>query len=255
MEHRWQIPPGLLHRGRYTSEPKPLFPGLLHFVQLNFYPSDQGCVGHMCLETKQGYHIDCNCTCLTIMDGELIGEKVLLNQHEQAIRLTSAQVASYKTLEIVMRFPSDGIRVLPSALNMIALLYQRLIDDPQINQVPNLVNEKLRSELEEAKQKLCTYEDASALPRRLSGLLTEIERRDELDADCLHDLATQMKAARRAIKKRLAQGRLCPICLSREKSMLLLPCRHVPCCQECRAQLRSCPQCRSAIEESHRIYQ
>ena len=49
---------------------------------------------------------------------------------------------------------------------------------------------------------------------------------------------------------------LCVICSDAPKTILLLPCRHVALCGPCNAMdtVTECPLCRTAIEESMRVF-
>ena len=39
----------------------------------------------------------------------------------------------------------------------------------------------------------------------------------------------------------------CRICMEGDITMVLLPCRHLLCCERCAEQLKKCPWCRSTI--------
>lgn len=49
------------------------------------------------------------------------------------------------------------------------------------------------------------------------------------------------------------EQRMCVVCQDKEKSVVLLPCRHMCVCAACseHAQLKNCPLCREAI--AHKI--
>ena len=53
---------------------------------------------------------------------------------------------------------------------------------------------------------------------------------------------------------------MCSVCLEREKTVLLLPCRHLCLCSGCSAELEAspehgnCPMCRKYIEKHVEIY-
>jgi hypothetical protein len=53
-----------------------------------------------------------------------------------------------------------------------------------------------------------------------------------------------------------SQQNLCVICLDNEKSVLLMPCRHLCVCEECanRANLARCPVCRDRIEQTIKVF-
>jgi hypothetical protein len=52
------------------------------------------------------------------------------------------------------------------------------------------------------------------------------------------------------------EQRMCVICQEREKSVVLLPCRHMCLCAECALHdhLQQCPLCRRRIEDRISVY-
>ena len=46
----------------------------------------------------------------------------------------------------------------------------------------------------------------------------------------------------------------CEICLSFEKTIVFMPCRHIYCCEICSVSLNKCPMCRGAIIEKIKNY-
>ena len=46
----------------------------------------------------------------------------------------------------------------------------------------------------------------------------------------------------------------CVICLEKNKCFLFLPCKHVPCCEECSELVTDCPICRNKIESKLKIF-
>ena len=46
----------------------------------------------------------------------------------------------------------------------------------------------------------------------------------------------------------------CEICLSFEKSIVFIPCKHIYCCEICSVMLNKCPMCRADIIEKIKIY-
>ena len=46
----------------------------------------------------------------------------------------------------------------------------------------------------------------------------------------------------------------CVICLENYKCMLLMPCKHVCCCEQCSKDINQCPLCRKNIESKTKIY-
>ena len=46
----------------------------------------------------------------------------------------------------------------------------------------------------------------------------------------------------------------CVICLEKDKCMLLMPCKHVCCCEQCVENINQCPLCRNNIQSKMKIY-
>ena len=46
----------------------------------------------------------------------------------------------------------------------------------------------------------------------------------------------------------------CKICMDRPIEVLLLPCKHLVCCQVCGALSSTCPVCRGPVRENIRVY-
>ena len=54
--------------------------------------------------------------------------------------------------------------------------------------------------------------------------------------------------------ERLKSERLCVVCLTKDKNVLLLPCAHLTTCLECSFNMQNCPLCRSKIQATVRTY-
>ena len=46
----------------------------------------------------------------------------------------------------------------------------------------------------------------------------------------------------------------CETCLTFDKTILFLPCKHIFCCETCSVKLNNCPICRTEITEKIKIY-
>lgn len=46
----------------------------------------------------------------------------------------------------------------------------------------------------------------------------------------------------------------CCICMSKPKSVLLLPCRHLCACEDCSDALQDCPICRVPVAQNIKVY-
>jgi len=70
----------------------------------------------------------------------------------------------------------------------------------------------------------------------------------------------KIMAAKEILKKKLDdeehENRMCVICQEEQKSVLLMPCRHLCCCKACsrRQELKSCPLCRKEITQKIDVY-
>lgn len=57
-----------------------------------------------------------------------------------------------------------------------------------------------------------------------------------------------------ALNKTSDEQKLCVVCIDAEKSVLLLPCRHVCVCKLCSRQIDSCPVCRAQIQDKINVF-
>ena len=46
----------------------------------------------------------------------------------------------------------------------------------------------------------------------------------------------------------------CATCLTFDKSILFLPCKHIYCCEKCSEKLDNCPICRTEVSEKIKVY-
>jgi len=56
------------------------------------------------------------------------------------------------------------------------------------------------------------------------------------------------------IDKNIVETNLCKICLVEKFNTVIVPCMHVVACVKCSFSLKSCPICRSTIQEIQKIY-
>ena len=56
------------------------------------------------------------------------------------------------------------------------------------------------------------------------------------------------------IDRQTSDRSLCKICLDAPIDMLLMPCRHLCCCQDCASKLNECPICRAVISDRISVY-
>ena len=77
----------------------------------------------------------------------------------------------------------------------------------------------------------------------------EASKRKEWDNEIQKLSTLNTEAAQLIINIESNVQRLCVVCQDREKSVILMPCRHMCLCRECsnHSTLNSCPKCRSII--------
>ena len=82
---------------------------------------------------------------------------------------------------------------------------------------------------------------------------------EELEGEIKESASRIGRAKEKALKEQAdteRDQRLCVICQESEKSVLLLPCRHLCLCKGCsrRSELDKCPLCRKAIEQKIDVF-
>ena len=83
--------------------------------------------------------------------------------------------------------------------------------------------------------------ECERLEKILKNSLMKIEeRKSGLIADALNKTSDEQK--------------MCVVCIDQDKSVLLLPCRHVCVCKLCSRQLDTCPVCRTHIDDKINVF-
>lgn len=78
----------------------------------------------------------------------------------------------------------------------------------------------------------------------LSAMLTDLESH-----------VSKVRTARdQVLARQHSENSLCCVCRDREKTILMLPCRHLCACAFCSASLGACPVCRSTIREKIGVF-
>ena len=82
---------------------------------------------------------------------------------------------------------------------------------------------------------------------------------EELEAEVKEGLARIHKQKEKVLREQAdteRDQRLCVICQEKEKSTLLLPCRHLCLCKDCsrRSELDKCPLCRKGIDQKIDVF-
>ena len=92
-----------------------------------------------------------------------------------------------------------------------------------------------------------------------SGAALDMEDLEQLELK-LHEGLRLVAEKKKALLERCLgvekEQKLCVICQVQEKTVLLLPCRHLCLCEKCslRKELKDCPLCRLAIEDKIRVF-
>lgn len=112
------------------------------------------------------------------------------------------------------------------------------LDDLEEQLVHNIVSSRRLDDLKEWEQ-------------MLEGSLVRVRAIKEEIA-----MELQKKLAQQAEDGGIQDHKLCVVCLSKEKSILCLPCRHLCLCQDCsqHAELDKCPICRLVVENMLLVY-
>ena len=66
----------------------------------------------------------------------------------------------------------------------------------------------------------------------------------------VRDMQRMREEARVANAKNEVDKVTCVVCLSAERNMLLLPCKHLVLCSACAAKVSVCPLCRSVVQDT-----
>ncbi len=66
----------------------------------------------------------------------------------------------------------------------------------------------------------------------------------------VRDMQRMREEARAANAKSEVDKVTCVVCLSAERNMLLLPCKHLVLCSGCAAKVSACPLCRSIVQDT-----
>ncbi len=66
----------------------------------------------------------------------------------------------------------------------------------------------------------------------------------------VRDMQRAREEARAASAKSEVDKVTCIVCLSAERNVLLLPCKHLVLCSACAAKVSVCPLCRSVVQDT-----
>ena len=57
-----------------------------------------------------------------------------------------------------------------------------------------------------------------------------------------------------AVHKEEENKKLCSICLTSDKCILLIPCNHLCVCEACSTQINDCPLCTLPVAKKQRVF-
>lgn len=93
----------------------------------------------------------------------------------------------------------------------------------------------------DAVAEITSVGECERLEKVLKTTLSRVEeRKSSLIADAMNKTSDEQK--------------MCVVCIDEEKSVLLLPCRHVCVCKVCSRQLDTCPVCRAHIDDKINVF-
>ena len=128
----------------------------------------------------------------------------------------------------------------------------------------NLKNEMalLRSELlTNNNMKTELQDQMNGLEKKNSALIGEQSVIDSMSFSDIEELEQQLNltlsitARRKAVVHREEERKkLCAICLTSDKCILLIPCNHICLCEPCSTQVNNCPLCLSPTTQKLRVF-
>ena len=86
--------------------------------------------------------------------------------------------------------------------------------------------------------------------------LTELTATEEFLSEALRAVTLQKKKVEKNQLEAELELKLCVVCQLSQKTILLLPCRHLCLCAGCslRPELKNCPLCRQLVEDKFKVF-
>lgn len=115
---------------------------------------------------------------------------------------------------------------------------------------------RLRSERDKLRSKVEDFTGLGGSGRYQGKNLADLDR---IEATLKESLASVAQAKTSLVQSRLSEAeekRVCVVCQTDAKTVLLMPCRHMCLCKNCssRSEMTKCPLCRVAITERIDVY-
>ena len=115
---------------------------------------------------------------------------------------------------------------------------------------------RLRSERDTLRSTVRDFIGSSGSGHYHSKSLADLDR---IEATLKESLAAVTEAKTSLVQSQLSEAeekRVCVVCQTDAKTVLLMPCRHMCLCKECssRSEMTKCPLCRVAITEKIDVF-
>ncbi len=123
---------------------------------------------------------------------------------------------------------------------------------PKLSQLEERVRE-LEAELSEARSECTKYCEEVRILKGTSDRLSSMPLRELREV--LREVEAHASELRSRVVSRALSSGLCVACHERDRSVVLLPCKHLSLCGECSDSVKSkCPMCRERIESKLHVF-
>ena len=125
------------------------------------------------------------------------------------------------------------------------------------------IADALRADMEELKASYARSDEvAQQKTQRLKRMLVErsstlyelVSGREGAGSSVSEVRVRELSRLLREEMRALEEQRLCVVCATEEKAIVLMPCRHHQICEPCSKELNICPLCRAAITDRIKIF-
>jgi len=122
--------------------------------------------------------------------------------------------------------------------------------------------QRQKSELRESNRSNIELKQSTIeLKKSNSALLGKQSVIDSMSCSDIEDLEMQLNLTLSATAKRKAvihreeeRNKLCAVCLTSDKCILLIPCNHICLCEICSTRVKRCPLCTSTISKKSKVF-